>query len=233
MSAPQLPSLLVLWDVDHTLIETRGVGRAIYDRAFSEATGKPLVQLAVISGRTELDIMSESLRLNGVEPTEDAVDRLANALVDCYRAMADHLATAGRALPGAQQTLAALAADARVHQGVLTGNLREVARIKLKVFGLDTYLDLEASAYGDDDAHRPRLVRTAQRRATDRTGVAFDNSRTVLIGDTPNDVRAALTAGVRAIAVATGKSTEADLRASGAIDVIPALNPDVVARLLA
>ena len=55
---------MVLWDVDHTLIETRGVGLAIYRRAFPAATGRPLDRLAVVSGRTELDIMRETLRLN-------------------------------------------------------------------------------------------------------------------------------------------------------------------------
>lgn len=233
MSAPEPPRTLVLWDVDHTLIETRGVGRAVYDRAFRVATGKPLARLAAIAGRTELDIMTESLRINGVDPTGEAVERLAAALVSGYNEMADELATTGRALPGAQQTLAALATDPRAHQGVLTGNLREVARIKLEVFGLARYLDLETSAFGDDDASRPRLVQIAQRRASERLGVPFDNSRTVLIGDTPNDIQAALTAGVRAIAVATGKSTEDDLRAAGAAEVVPALTPDMIERLVA
>src|SRR6266568_8382733 len=64
MSAACTPRLLVLWDVDHTLIETRGVGRAIYDQAFLVATGRPMTELANVSGRTELDIMTESLRIN-------------------------------------------------------------------------------------------------------------------------------------------------------------------------
>ncbi|GAA1992585.1 HAD family hydrolase [Amycolatopsis minnesotensis] len=232
MSASEPPPTLVLWDVDHTLIETRGVGRAVYDRAFHAATGKPLARLAAIAGRTELDIMAESLRINGVEPTSEAVERLAAALVAGYNEMAGELATTGRALPGAQRTLAALAADPRAHQGVLTGNLREVARIKLEVFGLARYLDLDTSAFGDDDASRPRLVQIAQRRACERLGVPLDNSRVVLIGDTPNDIQAALAAGVRAVAVATGKSTEDELRAAGAVDVVSALTPAMIERLV-
>jgi hypothetical protein len=70
----------VLWDVDHTLIETRGVGRAIYFRAFPAATGKPLAELASVSGRTELDIMTETLRINGIEPTDGLVTKLADCL---------------------------------------------------------------------------------------------------------------------------------------------------------
>jgi phosphoglycolate phosphatase-like HAD superfamily hydrolase len=179
------PRLLVLWDLDHTLIETRGVGRAIYERAFPAATGTPLTTLATISGRTELDIMAESLRLNNIEPTEEMVTQLARALVRGYQDARDELRTVGRALPGVKDTLASLAHNPTVYQSVLTGKLRDVARIKLEVFTVDHYLDLDAGAYGDDDPERPKLVAIAQQRAAERTGVMFDNDATVLIGDTP------------------------------------------------
>ncbi|MFD1531669.1 haloacid dehalogenase-like hydrolase [Pseudonocardia aurantiaca] len=208
--------MLVLWDIDHTLIETRGVGFAIYQRAFPTATGRPLDQLAQIAGRTELDIMRETLRVNEIEPTDDAIDSLAAALIQGYNDARNELATIGRALPGAAATLRQLATDPRVHQAVLTGNLRDVARIKLETYGLDTYLDLDASAYGDDHADRTQLVAIAQLRATGRTGITFDNAHTVLIGDTPNDIKAATAAGVHVIGVATGKSTADDLIAAGA-----------------
>ncbi|MFE0020352.1 HAD family hydrolase [Amycolatopsis sp. NPDC059021] len=220
MNAPATPSTLVLWDVDHTLIETRGVGRAIYERAFPAATGKPLAKLAQIAGRTELDIMTESLRVNDIEPTDEAVRKLAAALVQSYEDARDELAATGRVLPGARETLERLTADPTVYQGILTGNLRAVACIKLEVFGLDQYLDFETSAYGDDHADRAELVKIAQRRAELRIGSSFDSSSTVLIGDTPNDVKAALTAGVRVIAVATGKSSAEGLRAAGATHVV-------------
>lgn len=213
------PRLLVLWDIDHTLIETRGVGRAIYDRAFPAAAGRPLAELAHISGRTELDIMAESLRINGVEPTDEMVRRLADALVQGYEQARSELAERGRALPGAHETLAALAAEPAIYQSVLTGNLREVARIKLEVFGLDRYLDLAAGAYGDDDQDRAKLVRIAQQRADERTGVTFGNEATLLIGDTPKDVEAGLAAGVRVIGVATGKTTADELHQAGATEI--------------
>ncbi|MGH8078511.1 MAG: hypothetical protein ACREPE_14470 [Lysobacter sp.] len=50
------------------MIETRGVGFGIYQRAFKAATGKDMGQLANVSGRTELDIAAETLRINGLEP---------------------------------------------------------------------------------------------------------------------------------------------------------------------
>ncbi|HET9254243.1 MAG TPA: haloacid dehalogenase-like hydrolase [Pseudonocardiaceae bacterium] len=210
------PRVLVLWDIDHTLIETRGVGFTIYQRAFPAATGRPLGKLAQISGRTELGIMRETLRVNGIEPTGESVTKLATALIDGYERAREELAATGRALPGATAALERLATAPQVYQGVLTGNLRDVARIKLEIFGLDTRLDLEASAYGDDHSERPELVAIAQARASGRTGTLFDNQHTVLIGDTPQDIEAGLTAGVRVIAVASGKTNLEQLRTAGA-----------------
>jgi phosphoglycolate phosphatase len=210
------PRLLVLWDIDHTLIETRGVGRAIYERVFPAATGKPLATLADVTGRTELDIMRETLRINDVEPTDDAVRDLAAALVQGYEDARDELHRIGRALPGAAETLASLAINPAIHQGVLTGNLTSVARIKLDVFNLARYLDLDASAYGDDHRDRAQLVHIAQQRAQARVGAPLNGEHTVLVGDTPHDVAAALTAGVRIVGVATGSSSETELRAAGA-----------------
>jgi phosphoglycolate phosphatase len=130
---------------------------------------------------------------------------------------------ASAASPASTSMLTALATRPGVHQSVLTGNLREVARIKLEVFGLDRHLDLAAGAYGDDDPDRAKLVAIAQRRATQRTGVVFDGDATVLIGDTPNDVAAGLAAGVRVIGVATGRSDADELRSAGAPEVAASL----------
>lgn len=225
--------VLVLWDVDHTLIETRGVGFAIYKRAFPAAAGRPLDKLAQISGRTELDIMSETLRINGIEPTDSAVDRLATELVNGYENAREELITTGRALPGAKTALEHLASQPGIYQGVLTGNLRDVARIKLEVFGLDRHLDLDGSAYGDDHSDRAELVAIAQRRASFRTGITFENGNTVLVGDTPNDVTAGATAGVRVIGVASGKSSAEELRKAGPVIVISDLtDPELVGRLI-
>lgn len=233
MSSAEPSRVLVLWDVDHTLIETRGVGSAIYRRAFAEATGRPLGELADVSGRTELDIMREMLRINGVEATDEAVGALAAALTEGYDDARDELVAAGRALPGAEATLRRLADDPRIHQSVLTGNLRAIARIKLDVFGLTGYLDLDVGAYGEDHADRAHLVGIAQQRASEHTGVAVANSCTILLGDTPNDVRAAATAGVRVIGVATGKHGPDDLIAAGAPAVLIDLtDPDRAAALI-
>ncbi|GDY29772.1 hypothetical protein [Gandjariella thermophila] len=87
------------------------VGRAIYDRAFLAAAGKPLAELASISGRTESDIMAERLRINGIEPTAQRIESLADALIRGYDDAREEMRRVGRALPGARATLAELAAE--------------------------------------------------------------------------------------------------------------------------
>ncbi|WP_406690387.1 haloacid dehalogenase-like hydrolase [Saccharopolyspora sp. ID03-671] len=214
---------LVLWDIDHTLIESRGVGREIYQRVFPRVTGQALRELATVHGRTELDIIHDTLRLHGIEPTGQAVGDLANALADGYRAAQDELRERGRVLPGAREALQALTETPCVHQSVLTGNTTEVARIKLDTFGLTAYLDTSIGAYGDDHPDRAELVHIARVRAADELGEVIAAHQVILIGDTPSDVEAALTAGAQIIAVSTGKFTVLDLQAAGAATVVSSL----------
>lgn len=224
MIAPNEPRRLVLWDIDHTLLQSRGMGREMYERAVPAAIGQPFRQLADVSGRTELDIIAETLKLHGVEPTDTAIGKLANALIDSYEASRDEFALRARALPGAREALAALASEPSVHQGVLTGNLRAVARTKLVALGLEEFLDLETSSYGDDHADRAELVAIARERAAQHLDTQFGLDDIVLIGDTPRDVTAALDAGVRVIAVASGKSDVGALYAAGADRVLEDLS---------
>jgi phosphoglycolate phosphatase len=177
--------------------------------------------------------MRETLRINGVEPTGESVSKLAAALIDEYEIARDELAATGRALPGARATLEYLATEKNIHQGILTGNLRQVARIKLEVFGLNSHVDLEASAYGDDHTERAKLVAIAQNRASTRTGTRFESRDTVLVGDTPKDIEAGIAAGVRVIGVASGKSSVQELReAGGAVIVTDLVDSEGIARLI-
>jgi phosphoglycolate phosphatase len=216
--------LLVLWDIDHTLLVVPGFGRLVYSRAFPAVVGKPLGELVHMAGRPDLDIMAETLKLNGITPTDELLGAMSEAVVREFTAVADELRDRGRLLPGAREALAGLVAEPGIHQSVLTGNLREVARLKLDAFGLLDYLDLDSGAFGGDHASRPELVGIARKRAAARTGVSFEGEATVLVGDTPRDVVAAVTTGARIIAVATGSYSVAELRAAGAPVVLTGLD---------
>ncbi|QIB44622.1 HAD family hydrolase [Streptomyces aureoverticillatus] len=209
---------LVLWDIDHTLIDTRGVGRQLSAAAFEQATGVPLREQATIDGITEQVIFRETARLHGITTGRADFERFASALAEQHVKQAAELGGRGHALEGAAAVLHALVEVPGVRQTVVTGNVKAVARTKLAVFGLDGPIDWAIGAYGEDGEARADLVRLALSRAS------ADPSEAVLIGDTPADVEGALSADVKVIAVATGRSTATDLHAAGADHVLPDLS---------
>jgi phosphoglycolate phosphatase-like HAD superfamily hydrolase len=173
-----------------------------------------------LAGRTEPVIFREALNTNGISNIEGLYERFAAEQARGYTAHLDDLRRQGRALPGAADALRALSERADITQTVLTGNTRPSAELKLHAFGLDRYLDFNIGAYGTDDDTRAKLVAIARLRAQNARGCRFDNTDTVLIGDTPNDVAAARGAGARIIAVATGSNTVAELSEAGASTVL-------------
>ncbi|MEC3953627.1 HAD hydrolase-like protein [Nocardia sp. CDC153] len=201
--------ILVLWDVDHTLIETRGVGRAAFAIAFEQVTGRALEAMPHITGRTEPDIYAATTALHEISyPPPFPV--FAGALAAAYVKLQERLREQGRVMPGAEQALNHLATATGIRQSVLTGNTRRVTRTKLETFDLTKYLDLETAAYGDDDGYRPALVAIAQARAANRGGM-FDQQNTVLIGDSVGDIETAREGGAHIIAIAAGGTDAADL----------------------
>ncbi|MFC7620476.1 HAD family hydrolase [Microlunatus sp. GCM10028923] len=207
---------LILWDIDHTLIETRGVGGRLARAAFAEVTGIEPARMATANGKTEGVILAETLRAHDIEPTEEHHVRYAVALPEQYRLHTNDLRHAGRALPGTSEAIAALSRLPGVIQTVLTGNYRAVSVIKLAIFHPGDVLDLEVGAYADDSADRAALVPIAQRRSRDKYGHEYTGTNTLIIGDTSHDVAAAHHGGASAIAVATGQESADDLRAAGA-----------------
>jgi len=103
------------------------------------------------------------------------------------------------------------------------GNIRPLAALKLRRAGLGEHLDLDAGAYGDAHEIRAELVAVARRAASRVYGQGFDGTSTVLVGDTPLDVEAALATGARVVAVATGSYPAVELAAAGAEVVLPDL----------
>jgi phosphoglycolate phosphatase len=214
---------LVLWDIDHTLIDTGGVGREIYQEAFERVTGQPMKRQADISGRTEPDIFRDTLALHDLEPSEESLGRFADAMAAGYSAKMSLMHRRGQSLPGAAAALAALDRVPGIVQSVLTGNFKPVAITKLVTFGLDAHIDFEVGAYGSDDSVRARLVEVARQRAAAKYHTTFDQRATVLVGDTPSDIAAGREAGAFVVAVASGRSSMDELRAAEAEVVLPDL----------
>ncbi|MFD4156931.1 HAD hydrolase-like protein [Streptomyces hydrogenans] len=212
---------LVLWDIDFTLLNPGGFGRTAMLTAFEELFGFPMEADVPGHGRTDRAILTDFLEHGGI-PVERVGDLQRRAAEVAEARAAEFTAGGGHLLDGAHGALAALAEVPGTVQSVLTGNLRRIGMVKLSAVGLRNHLDLEVASFGDDHLVRAELVEVSRERAAARHGGA-DVGAVVLVGDTPLDVEAALAAGARAVGVATGAYSEADLAAAGAHAVVPDL----------
>ena len=275
--------LLVLWDIDFTLVNAGGVGTRLYRMVFHDMFGTELPSAADMAGRTDRAIVLDTLARAGIPEPRKHLDQFLAKLAALAPTGHELAVQHSRALPGAAEALDALAAfapgrdgagrdapgrdgasrdapgrdgagrngagrggagragtghrgpapgrdgagdsaaDVRVVQSVLTGNVRRMAEIKLSAVGLDANLDLETGAYGDSHEIRSELVHLARGNAARKYGRGFAGTATVLVGDTPLDVAAARVTGARAVAVATGGTSAEKLAESGADVVLPDL----------
>ncbi|MCX4489913.1 haloacid dehalogenase-like hydrolase [Streptomyces anulatus] len=214
---------LVLWDIDHTLIATRGVGREIFGDAFEQVTGTLMREQATVDGMTEPVIFRRTAELHGITSDRTMFEAFAQRSAELHHQRAHDLRERGHALPGAAAALAALAGIDGVVQSVVTGNIRAVAETKLQVFGLDTHIRFPYGGYGEDHDDRGELVRTAMTRTGTAAGKNVNAADVLLIGDTPADVAAGIAAGVTVLGVATGRTNRADLERAGATATVLSL----------
>lgn len=224
---------LLLWDIDRTLVYVGEVDRTAYREAFAEVVGRPAERLPERgTGVTMPLAIRRLLEDNGVmgRAADDLLPRMLEVVPLRFAAHIEDVRRLGSVLPGALRALKAVAAQPDLVSTVVTGNLEPNALIKLRVFGLDRYVDATVGGYSSDDARRPALVAVAQRRAGDRYASTFGVDNTVIVGDSLEDVRTGLQGGARVIAVASGTTPANQLAEAGADVVLPDLTD--AARLL-
>jgi phosphoglycolate phosphatase-like HAD superfamily hydrolase len=188
--------LLVLWDVDGTLVHTAGHGRFAFEEAFRTVVGRDPVRVDY-AGRTD-----HQIALTMLDGERDNLPRVLEELARALEARKEALREEGHAYPGVAEVLEALHARDDVVQSLLTGNIESNAALKVSAFGLERWLDFDVGAYGSDPhERRSDLVAVARERAATKYG---DSTGAVLVGDTPLDVQAAHEAQARAVAVMTG-----------------------------
>ncbi len=214
---------LILWDIDGTLLYSGGVAGEAMRAAMEHVYGPaPIAERYSYAGKTDQQIILESFAERTHADLLPMLERFTSTYMGELEARRAAFLARGRVLDGVGAVLKRLAA-APVVQSVLTGNLLPIARFKLELLGLITYLDLDAGAYGSDHHLRTNLVPIAAARAERRYGRPFAQRDVVVIGDTPNDIDCGRAAGARTVAVATGPFGVDDLRAHGADVVLPSL----------
>lgn len=213
---------VVLFDIDGTLISTAGAGRAAMEAALARYFGLsgPIGRVAM-SGRTDRIIARDLFELHGIDEGPRTWPEFRDAYLG---SLPGFLAQSnGRVLPGIESLLARLAGRADVKLGLLTGNIREGARLKLSHYGLHDYFVLEENGrgrgralggFGDDVHERDDVARAALDDVRARVEPNLSADDIWVIGDTTLDITCARAIGARVLAVATGDYGAEQLAAS-------------------
>jgi phosphoglycolate phosphatase-like HAD superfamily hydrolase len=208
------PIEAVLFDIDGTLITTGGAGAEAWRRAFDELHGTDVdIRAVTESGMTDPEVGRTALaHLLGREPqTRELSAAMGRYLTHLDEAVAE--SPGYRVMPGIPELVERLVDDGLL-LGLTTGNVEAAAHVKLSRAGLNRFFAF--GGYGSDAGDRAELTRRAIERAVLVAGGTLRPDECIAVGDTPRDVAAAHSAGLRIAAVATGNFSLADLQEADA-----------------
>ena len=207
--------MLVLFDIDGTLLRTDGAGLEAMQEAAQELLGTAVTFGGIpTAGRLDPLIWRDLAALNGIAD--------ADGIHDVFRTRyAAHLGRrlresgCARIMPGVAELVTTLQGVETCVLGLLTGNYEETGRMKVEAIGLEPEW-FPVTAWGDEGSHRRDLPPVAMRRYEAHVGRSVPPEKVVIIGDTPHDVDCAKAHGCRVIGVATGMYGAAELADAGA-----------------
>lgn len=211
----RVPHTLVLFDIDGTLVDCGRAAGIGFSRAFEEAFGVPcpIFPPEEVSGLTDAAILAKVVRRLGIQ-CDDFARRRGLAFEFYARNLAQELGLRpARELPGAGRAVRAVRELSGCAVGLLTGSTEATARVKLESAGI-AFDQFACGAYSEDGEAREALPPAARARF-----LAFfggEPGTTILVGDTPRDVEAALATGCGFVGVATGHHDQASLKKAGA-----------------
>ncbi|MFQ5704144.1 MAG: HAD family hydrolase [Gemmatimonadales bacterium] len=224
---------LVLFDIDGTLLWTDGAGRSAIRLALMAELGTagPIDDFR-FDGKTDPQIVRQ-LMTAAKHPEAESKAHILRVCERYAELLAGELTARDRRIrvfDGVFELLDVLESREDAVLGLLTGNVERGAFLKLRAGGIDPHR-FRVGAYGSDAEHRPDLPAIAAQRALEVIGRVPEGDQVVIVGDTPADVACGRRIGARAIAVATGSYSVADLDSAGAFatfesfaDPIPVVN---------
>jgi phosphoglycolate phosphatase-like HAD superfamily hydrolase len=213
---------LILFDVDGTLLRCGKQVGFLFVEALKEVFGGyGKLEGYSFAGKTDPRIVVDMIRATGRDEEEILLKLPAMRRLYLDKLERGLRRDGMRLFPGVQELLERLSARDDVLIGLLTGNWRRGAKIKLSRFDLNRYFAF--GAFGDDAIDRRDLVPVALERAAALCGERFEPRRTMIVGDTELDVDCARSAGAWSMAVATGFTAAERLEAAGADWVFPDL----------
>jgi phosphoglycolate phosphatase len=192
---------ICLFDIDGTLIASGGAGKTALEMTLASEFGiSETIQRLQLSGRTDRAITRDIFEFHGLEDSPANWERMVAGYL---RHLPISLArSTGSVLPGIAALLAHLARRDDIALGLLTGNTRRGATLKLAHYGLNGYFDF--GGFGDRHLDRDDVAREALVQAVRTHGTRVTLERVWVIGDTPLDIQCARCIGASVVAVATG-----------------------------
>jgi phosphoglycolate phosphatase-like HAD superfamily hydrolase len=193
--------LVVLFDIDGTLLLTGGAGQRGMEQALASEFGitRPTENIPA-AGRTDWAITTDLFRFHGIEPSEANWSKFTAAYFEALPKVLGE--REGTVLPGIVELLEILQARDDVRLGLLTGNFEQGAWLKLKHYAIDHYFRF--GAFGDIHHSRDDVAHLAFAESHRHVGAPVSADRVWVIGDTPADVTCARAIGAKVAAVATG-----------------------------
>jgi phosphoglycolate phosphatase len=214
---------LILFDIDGTLIRTDHAGIKAFARALAMVFNVPDGTRGLnFAGRTDTGLARELFGKHRIEASRENF----HLFFDSYVHWLDHMLPQGRGevCPGVWRFISELRSlPEPPGLGLLTGNIRLGAEIKLRHFSL--WDSFAAGAFGDDHEDRNQIAAIARERGSRLLGKNLSGGEILVIGDTPPDIACGRAIGAKVLAVATGNSTVAELRAHEPDWTLPDLQP--------
>lgn len=201
--------ILLLWDIDGTILSAKGAGPKAFELASKEHIGEA-IPLSSIDwpGATDYAIAYALLKKVGREVTRESAQSLINCYLDNLPPLLE--ATQAKANPGVLELLETFHQTPRVHQALLTGNVRRGSDIKLNYLRVNHYFQF--GAFADHSDYRNDLSRHALELAREHIHENLSAEQVYIIGDTPKDIECGKFIGAHTVAVATGHHTVEELR---------------------
>ncbi|MEO5616366.1 MAG: HAD family hydrolase [Candidatus Eisenbacteria bacterium] len=198
--------LVWLFDIDGTLLLTDGAAREAFALAVERRfPGREPLGDVAFAGRVDPLILRDILDRHGATfGAEEEAEFWDTVLLNMRRGL---VPGRGCLLPGVREVLSAVDQEPGWVSALLTGNMTQMARIKLGHFDLADRFAF--GAFGEEAEDRNALARVAVARAMARFGVPAE--RCIVVGDTEHDIACARAAGARVVAVATGTQSAAML----------------------
>ncbi len=211
------PKRLVLFDIDGTLLWPDGAGRASLKGALQELFGTAGgIDAYQFVGHTDRETVFTLMGREGFsqEEIEQRFARIGPIMEEALARLIAEKKHNIRPCPGAHELIARLLDCEGVILGLVTGNLRPTAAIKLRAAGFDPGV-FKVGAFGHLSPWRADLPPHAVDEANRLAGVSFRKGQIVIIRDTPDDVTCGRGVGARSIAVMTGWVQRPELEAAG------------------